>query len=300
LFGYPSIPPIGIGLGVIAAATVVAYVLRLFSAEILRIYSGQWSENLVTTWCRLGDRRRLQSSQRTIDHYAEVERQVGSLTVAQRRQRDAATLIRRMYLPLDPTNLRATQLGNVLTSAEEYPVITYGLDGAVWWPRIAVILPPSMQDALNRTRTPMIALLNASALLVVLAVVGGGAVLAFGRTWWSFLAVWVVGLVVARLCYVAAIHCAFEYGQLRRVAFDAHRHDVLKRLHVPIPVSLAEERLLWDALNKWIYLGQLPWETNRVSTTGQLAMLNELFFNDRKVAEAPPSAKGLFARLIQR
>ena len=52
------------------------------------------------------------------------------------------------------------------------------------------------------------------------------------QPWWLFLLVFVGGLLLARLCYQAAVTQAGDYGSLLRVAFDLHRHKILEAMHI--------------------------------------------------------------------
>ncbi len=45
-----------------------------------------------------------------------------------------------------------TALGNLLRSAEEYPLVRYGLETAVCWPRLWLLLPSATQETLTRAR----------------------------------------------------------------------------------------------------------------------------------------------------
>ncbi len=68
---------------------------------------------------------------------------------------------------------------------------------------------------------------------------------------------------------VAAAIQAVDYGELVRVAFDLYRYDALKQMHIPLPESLFQERLLWDLLNKRFYSYAPPWEIGLVSNAPQ-------------------------------
>ena len=51
--------------------------------------------------------------------------------------------------------------------------------------------------------------------------------------WWVTTA---AGLaILAWLSYRAAVNAAIAYGELKETAFDLHRFDLLKALHVPLP-----------------------------------------------------------------
>ncbi|MGB2773721.1 MAG: hypothetical protein WBV59_02930 [Anaerolineae bacterium] len=89
--------------------------------------------------------------------------------------------------------------------------------------------------------------------MTVLALAGGLYLVSTAPSAWVFLLGVTGCLLGARLSYLAAVSQAVSYGSLIRVAFDLHRQDVLKQMHIAPPDNLVEERVLWDALNQWVY-----------------------------------------------
>jgi hypothetical protein len=156
-------------------------------------------------------------------------------------------------------NLRPTRLGNALTAAEDYPRDLYRIDSVLWWPRLVTQLSEGLQQQIDATVVPMVALLNLASAFAVLGV--GGAVYLYlvNHTPGLFLVPLWGGVVLAWLAYRAAVTQAVGYGHVIRVAFDFHRHDVLKQMQIPLPNDLLEERVLWKALSSWIYTFNYPW-----------------------------------------
>ena len=205
---------------------------------------------------------------------------------------------RRFYLnyPRKQELVRATQLGNVLTAAEEYAYQVYRLDTNLWWPRLASLLPETLSGQIDAALTPLIALLNLSFLLTLLALLGGPAlVLAalFGASppWWLFLLVFAGGLLLARLCYEAAVTQAGDYGSLLRVAFDLHRHKVLEEMHIARPDNLREERRLWDALNQWVYHYVPPWDSRWPLNPSDFPEVKNFYYDTYEPPKPTPSDK---------
>lgn len=56
------------------------------------------------------------------------------------------------------------------------------------------------------------------------------------------------GVILANLCYRAAVSQAREVSTLLCVGFDLYRHEVLRRMDIAVPQSLEDERALWPAL----------------------------------------------------
>lgn len=244
------------------AITVLAYILQAMTAPLMRLYEGYWPGrlDLLARWA--------------IDE--QRERRAELLAGADFGSREAA--LRGLYqagayrdlsfgYPRSTRLVRPTRLGNVLTAAEEYPYQVYRLDTILWWPRLAPLLPEALRAQLDGALTPLIALINLSFLSALLALAGGPFLVVIDRSaadqpMWLFLAVLLGGLLVARLCYEAAIVQASDYGSLLRVAFDLHRHKILEEMHIARPTGLVQERRLWDALNQWVYRYIPPWESH--------------------------------------
>src|SRR5262249_38841567 len=99
--------------------------------------------------------------------------------------------------PREDRLVRPTRLGNVLTAAEEYSYQTYRLDATVWWSRLTALLSEAFTEKVDAALTPLLSLLNLSALLTLLALVGGGVLFFTDQDWLLFVSVFVGGLILA-------------------------------------------------------------------------------------------------------
>lgn len=240
--------------------TVLAYLLQALTGPLVRLYEGYLLPKRLAEWARSGQQMTYRRLHDTTD-YHDREHALREL----HNPSDYRTLF--YNFPRNGDLLRPTRLGNALTAAEEYPYQMYELDGVLWWPRLAPLLPDSFSEQVDAALTPMLTFLNLSALLTVLGAGGGGVLALTDRQWWLFTVVFVGGLGLASACYRAAVSQAMSYGNLLRVAFDLYRHDILKQMHLPIPDNLRDERILWDALNQWIYRYTPPWDTRPATDT---------------------------------
>ncbi len=262
-------------LAALIGVTVLAFILQSMTAPLIRLYEGYWPRPFHPLMNRM---------------IAEQK--------ARRAGLEAARADRQLYLgyPRRDDLVRATRLGNVMTAAEEYAYQIYRLDAIVWWPRLAPLLPDTLRGQIDAALTPLIALLNLSFLLTLLALAGGPAVVLVGlqgatQPWWLFVLVFVGGLLLARLCYEAAISQAGDYGSLLRVAFDLHRHKVLEAMHIARPDDLRTERRLWDALNQWVYRYVPPWESRWPIDPSQFPAADNFYYDTYKRPVKPPEDK---------
>ena len=84
--------------------------------------------------------------------------------------------------------------------------------------------------------------------LTHLQTVGSG-ILALGSTHWSDAVILLVGgLILSRLCYLAAVSQVAQVARLMQVAFDLYRHAILKQMDLTLPSNLKAERGLWNQL----------------------------------------------------
>lgn len=255
------------GIGLLVSITVLAYVLEGLTTPVVRFFEGYWPAGALTRWAR--DRER----------------------VRREKSPDSA---RYNTFPIDSGLLKPTRLGNVLAAAEEYPHQLYRLDAVLWWPRIAAVLPAAVRTQVDGALTPMLAMLNLSITLALVAAASGVAMIAMHGLRWQFGAFLLAEVVLARVCYLAACTQAVDYGATVRVAFDLYRFDLLKQMHVPLPDNLFSERLLWELLNQWVYSYAPPWEIGAISDA---ALPADPFFNDTHSPEKPARPQEINLRI---
>ncbi len=255
-------------LSILVFTTVLAYLMGTISVPMLRLYDGYGME---------GPLKKLLLGRQTND-FAGLKKKLGKShpvepDAPQGDQREFGQLYYRLYLefPRSPGLLRPTRLGNALTSAEEYPYQVYQLDAVLWWPRLVTLLPESFQAQLDASLTPVFALLNLATFSVLVGLVELALAVALDRPVWLALLIALIGLVLARVFYSAAVSQALQYGMFVRVAFDLYRREILKQMQIALPDNLVSERRLWTALNNWIYQFVPPWESNVAAEEENLA-----------------------------
>jgi hypothetical protein len=304
-----------IGLIVLLAVILVAYMLQMLTAPIVRFYEGYWPEWKPTElaiahqrkkWMRYAriDKRKELTNQ--LDELIESQKmsidndQIGSIQEQIAQEVKHATAACYYNYPRNPDRLKPTRLGNVLIAVEEYPYQIYQLDATIWWPRLAVLLPQDFRVQVDMSLSPMLAAINLSSLFTLLALISLISIL-FNHQWLLCGLIFIIGLSLARVLYYAVISQAIVYGKLVRVAFDLYRHEILKQMHIPLPDNLFKERTVWDLLTKWHYYYVAPWNArsendiplpenplyyDKNSTSTTLSQLQEVSFT---IKELPSS-----------
>jgi hypothetical protein len=162
----------------------------------------------------------------------------------------AAWRLRKLYPP-DPL-VMPTALGNALRAAEDRAGRRYGLDGVVVWPRLYPLLSDRVLAIVDDERTQLDVAVRFSAVLFVAALASLGLLATHG---WLLLLPAAL-LLVAWLAYRAAVGAAIAYGEGLETAFDLHRFDLLRALHLPLPASSEEERALNAQVTAALLQGQ--------------------------------------------
>lgn len=218
----------------ILAVSLVVHPLQL---SLVRLLEGYWPNRgpwrLLSSWRieRHRQRRKLLKDQTRIPRTPDGE-------VDPDKERAAAAANRQLSLqyPL-PDRVMPTRLGNVLRAAEDRAGERYGLDTVLVWPRLVPLLSENLTAALEDARN-QIDVAARFAVTFGLAVVVALALFA-AHGWWSL--VGVGAILLAQLSYLAAVNAAVAYGKLMETAFDLHRFDLRKALHVPLPPDHKQE-----------------------------------------------------------
>ena len=261
-----------LGVGVLLVIILLAYLLEALSDPLIRLYEGSWPEGRLNKSLRALQQKALNRLLQTDKQKSLNERH--------------AYFIRYYKFPIQSELLKPTRLGNILAAAEEYSYQLYQLDTYIWWPRLTALLPGTFRARVDTSFAPMLTLLNLCTMLTIISVLGGATELLTNRQWWLFFAIFIVGLLLARACYFAAVNQAVDYGKLLRVAFDLYRHEILKQMHIPVPDNLIDERVLWTSLNSWVYYYIPPWE---VIQDIDASKLTSPFYYDTHTPSTPPT-----------
>ena len=170
-------------------------------------------------------------------------------------------------LPVDVARVGPTDLANTLAVAEEYPFERYGMDTAVFWPRLCAELGQEKLESISNSFRAMNGLLNISflsyifgieCLLVALATKAGWIATPAGpllRLRWLIVAA-VVGILVGSGGYRAAVRAAQSVGNDLRTAFDYHRGLILQQFKLKLPDDIEMERVAWLKLAAFIRRGE--------------------------------------------
>ena len=232
---------------VLVVITMLALLFRALSFTIVAFFIGDALPRRVAEWAIRGQQR-------------AQARALGSLGDGGTGTHDPSlrAQVRRMLelrFPRDEAALRPTRLGNVLATAVEYPWLIYAMDGLLWLPHLAPLLPTYVSDPLDGAQSRLLGLLNLSLVCAILAVEEVLVLGVVAHHWAVAIGGAIVSMVVAWFCYRAAVNQALEVGGQLRVVFNLYRQEILKQLGLDIPANIEAERTLWQSLTSKL-LGQ--------------------------------------------
>ncbi|NYH51404.1 hypothetical protein HNR06_000993 [Nocardiopsis arvandica] len=138
-----------------------------------------------------------------------------------------------------------TTLGNVLKSAEIYPLMHYGIDSVLVWPRLFHVLPESTLNTLGAARSDLSTLLNHAFLTGILSLISSGYVLGTDGPVPLFLTCLWGGSLLSWIFYRGAVNRAIAYGQHIRSTFDLYRGLLLEAVGDETASESTEERDQW-------------------------------------------------------
>jgi hypothetical protein len=215
-----------------------ALIVQPLQLSLVRILEGYWGGSwlggrLSQFGIGLQRRRRKRSSMAETPMTEDTEDVPGEEAA---RMRLAAWQLRQFY-PAE-SRLLPTRLGNVLRAAEDNAGRRYGLDAVVVWPRLYPLLSDQVTASMADRRDQLDLAVRFCAVFMLAALISAIALLQYG--WWLLVPTAALGL--AWLSYRAAITAALAYGEGIEAAFDLHRFDLLKALHLPLPADRESER----------------------------------------------------------
>lgn len=176
----------------------------------------------------------------------------------------------RQILPMRKKLVTPTALGNAAAIIEERPFNLYGIDSVLIWPRLRPLLletAPELVDQMVNQKIILDMLLNLSLLTGIFAM-ETIFTLRFGNFSYgtTLLVISLSSLVLFWLFYKAGVSAMWSLGNFISIAFDYHRHLVLKKFGFKIPENLHDEQIIWLKLAAFLRRGDLfYWPQNQIS-----------------------------------
>ena len=228
------------GILLVLGVLIFSLLLQPLQLSMVRILEGYWRVPLIPIVGRLltkGGTAWQGYRRRRLQEQTQTTKPLTDLTAEDTARMAAADWRLRRYYPAR-SRLMATSLGNALRAAEDVPQVRYGLDAVVIWPRLFPLLPEKTANILSDRRNQLDVAVRFCVIFSLAAVVS--MFFLYPHRWWLLIPA--AALFLARLSYMGAVSTAVTYGESLQAAFDLHRLELWKALHIPLAADLESER----------------------------------------------------------
>ena len=242
-----SVSSLGMALLIISCLiglAICALAVQKLAPRVLRILEGNWKPWMEWLRVRMVGRQTAKAgfmSQRL--QVLEAKRRELGLSFTEDSEHVALDKKLR-GIPSESYGRMATRFGNILRAAEQWPNEKYGLDAAVCWPRLWLLLPEDVKKDLTDARASLDAGAVAwvwSALFIIWTV----------WAWWAL----VVGIIGVLVAYQWILGAAEVYGDLIESTFDVHRTKLYEALRWPLPMNAEEEVKSGHCMTEYLWRG---------------------------------------------
>lgn len=224
------------GLGAVLVKRSDLFVLRLLEGY-------HWPGWLCSWFVRIKESWVYENKTERFNYLTNKSFQDPQSMTRKEREEHAALDTELMHLP-DIEYRMPTRLGNILRSAELRPKEKYGLDAFICFPRVWLLLPPDVKEALAKARDE----LDSTTHIWIWSILFIS---------WGILAIWAIpaGLLLTVLAYRWMLRSAGIYGQLIESVFDVYRPLLYQSLRWPLPGNPSEEHSQGEKLTAYLWRG---------------------------------------------
>lgn len=144
-----------------------------------------------------------------------------------------------------------TKMGNIAAAIRDYAFGRYGFDLDALWSRFLLVIQRTDEKgygSLLDAKTQLDFLIASYWLTLATTLCWLVALAAAGSSPATFIVLAVGGPIAAAAYHSLATTNYLAYGSVVRATVDLYRFTLLRELHLPLPSSLRQERVLWDAL----------------------------------------------------
>jgi len=144
-----------------------------------------------------------------------------------------------------------TQMGNIADSVRSYAQLRYRMNLDFFWSRFQRVLQGQRDfyQTLLDAKTQLDFAVSFFWLTVASTVIWFVLLPFLAHSVYPFIAVAVLGPVLARVWYLVAVQNYRSFADLMRSSVDLFRVSLIEALNIPTPADSAAERELWDKLN---------------------------------------------------
>ena len=229
-------------MAIVAANTIVSWA----TAKTLKLIEGYWIERIrdLVAVKEIKRRRRLKSELNLLIDKKEQQQ----LDVTDERMFASLEYTLQYFFPVDEALILPTSIGNILRSAEEYPLRVYGLEVNITFPHLWLVMPDHSRSQLTNARQNLDTSVQMFLWCLLLLV-------------WVYFQWWIslVVIMCALIVWSRIKETAFTYAQLFRAMYDLYRFDLYRSLYLKLPKKsdVKDEVEHGKLLTKFIYRHQV-------------------------------------------
>jgi len=229
-------------LALLAILTISTTLMTQFTVPVLRWLEGYW-QGLFSGMARGRVEAFNQKISQKEERWSWLAKQRTSEDLSPSQAREYAQLDAEMAnYPVNEIWRMPTRLGNLIRSAEEYPVNHYGLEINITWPRLWLLLPESVQKEVARSRKNLDQTVQIFSWAILFLV-------------WGILNPWaiLIALFLAAAFYQSIIQAAGAYGELLKSTYDLYRFRLYEAVYWPKPESPNAEVQAGQTLTNYLH-----------------------------------------------
>ena len=231
---------IGEAAVILYAVLMCALITLPMGLSLLRLLEGYWGTS-AGYWLAEHRQKRYQA------HLLRLRRMIERRYPAPEAAKRHALYKLRHHYPPEPARVMPTRLGNTLRAAEDRVGQLHRLETVAVWPRLFPLLSDNVSAIVVDERNQLDLAARLCVVFLASALVYLGTLLwpfFHGTTVasrWHWFAVPAASLVLCWFSYRGAVNAAVGLGTGMATAFDLHRFDLLKALHLKLPDNRADE-----------------------------------------------------------
>jgi hypothetical protein len=229
-----------------AAIVLLAFVMLLLNRPLVRILEGYYRFNPLRLLTPLSEWRFNKRAKPANEEWERLEGAWGRNENAEPADwlEDKGKIAASAY-PDTPRLLLGTAFGNAYRAYEIYPMVLYGMDAVVLWPRLSTILPRAAQAQLQDSR----ARLDFHVTLFWLSAAATITALAATPTWCRSVQA-APPFILALIEWFSLPAMARSWGISFASMFDLYRRPLAASLGFEIPATMGQERQMWYDINR--------------------------------------------------
>jgi hypothetical protein len=177
----------------------------------------------------------------------EQERETNPLAVSKLPNFQRELLKATRYFPDQAQHVLPTRFGNAMRAFEVYPRVVYGMESIQAWNRLLLILPRTVVDRVQESRTPLD--FNVNMIVLALPTVALIAYMAarhgYQNALWSIAPIFVIVF-----CWMSLPNLAVQWGDMVRSVFDVYRGQLAREMGLTVPRRPHLEREMWISVSR--------------------------------------------------